>query len=75
MVPESGAENLVISRERTILWHQRLRHIGEKGLQILHGKGMVEGMSNNSLDFDFYENCVYWKQSRVSFPYGSKRAK
>ena len=32
-----------------MLWHQRLGHIGEKVLQLLHGKGMVEGMSNFSL--------------------------
>ena len=61
VVPESGVENLVVSREKTMLWHQRLAHIGENGLQIFHGKGMVEGMSNSSLDFDFYENCVYGK--------------
>ena len=53
VVLESGAENLVVPGEKTMLWHQRLGHIGEKGLQILHGKGMVEGMSNSSLDFDF----------------------
>ena len=53
MVPESGAENLVVSREKTLQWHQRLGHTGEKDLRILHGKGMVEGMTNNSLDFDF----------------------
>ena len=47
----------------------------EKGLRILHGKGMVEGMSNSSLDFDFYENFVYGKQNRVSLPSCSKRAK
>src|SRR3984885_9676816 len=75
MVPENGAENLVVSREKTMLWHQRLGHIGEKGLRILHGKGMVEGMSNSSLDFDFCENCVYGKQNRVSFPSGGKRTK
>ena len=57
-----------------MLWHQRLGHIGEKGLQILHGNGMVEGMSNFSLDFDFYENCVYGKPNQVSFPSGAKRA-
>eukprot|EP00253_Pinus_taeda_P017108 PITA_17108 len=57
MVPENGAENLVVSGEKTMLWHQRVGHIGEKGLRILHGKGMVEGMSNSSLDFDFCENC------------------
>ena len=32
MVPKSGPKNLVVSREKTMLWHQRLRHIGEKGL-------------------------------------------
>ncbi len=36
---------------------------------------MVEGMSNSSLDFDFYENCVYGKQNSVSFPSGGKREK
>ena len=28
--------------EKTMLWHQRMGHIGEKGLQDLHSKGMVE---------------------------------
>eukprot|EP00253_Pinus_taeda_P010543 PITA_10543 len=51
MVPESEAENLVVSGEKTMLWHQRLGHIGEKGLRILHGKGMVEGMTNSSCGF------------------------
>ena len=61
MVLESGVESLAVSKEKTVLWHQRLGHIGEKGLQILHGNGMVEGMSNSSLDFDFYKHCVYGK--------------
>ena len=56
-----------------MLWHKRLGHIGEKGLRILHRNGMVEGMSNFSLDFDFYEHCVYVKQNRVSFPSSAKR--
>ncbi len=75
VVPESGVENLVASGEKIMLWHQRLGHIGEKGLRILHGKCKVEGMSNSSLDFDFSENCVYGKQNRVSFPSSAKRAK
>ena len=58
-----------------MLWHQSLGHIGEKGLRILHGKGMVEVMSNSSLEIDFCENCIYGKQNRVSFPSGGKRAK
>eukprot|EP00253_Pinus_taeda_P035580 PITA_35580 len=75
VVPKSGAKNIVVSGEKTMLWHQRLGNIGEKGLRILHGKGMVEGMSNSSLDFGFCENCVYGKQNRVSFPSGGKRGK
>jgi hypothetical protein len=56
-----------------MLWHQRLGHIGEKGLRLLHGKGMVEGMSNCSLDFDFCEHCLYGNQNRVRLPSGAKR--
>jgi hypothetical protein len=63
-----------VSREKVMMWHQTLENIGEKGLQLLHGKGMVEGMSNCYLDFDFYEHCVYEKQNRVRFPSGATRA-
>ena len=52
-----------ISKGDTMLWHQRLGHIGEKGLQSLQGKGMVEGMSNCNLGFDFYEHYLYGKQN------------
>eukprot|EP00253_Pinus_taeda_P020555 PITA_20555 len=38
MAPENGAENPVVSGEKTMLWHQRLGHIGEKALRILHGR-------------------------------------
>jgi hypothetical protein len=56
------------------LWHQRLGHIEEKGLRLLHGKGMVEGMSNCSLDFDFCEHCLYGKENQVRFPSSAMRA-
>jgi hypothetical protein len=36
-----------------MMWYQRLGHIREKGLQLLHDKGMVEGMSNFSSGFLF----------------------
>jgi hypothetical protein len=58
-----------------MLWHQRPGHIGEKGLRTLHGKGMVEGMSNFTLYFDFRKNCIYGKHNRVRFPSGATRAK
>ena len=61
MVPETEVENLAVFGENTMLWNQRLGHVEEKGLNILHGNGTVEVMSDFSLDFDFYEHCVYGK--------------
>jgi hypothetical protein len=58
-----------------MLWHQRLGHIGEKGLRTLHGKSMVEGMSNCTMDFDFFKHCIYGKQNQVRFPSGAIREK
>ena len=60
-VHEGRAEILAVFGERSMIWHQRLGNIREKSLQILHGNGMVEGMSNFSLDFDFWELCVNGK--------------
>ena len=65
----------IVPEKKTMLWHQRLGHIGEKGLRTLHGKGMVEGMFNCSLDFDFYEHWIYGKHNRVRLPSGATRAK
>jgi hypothetical protein len=56
-VKEGG--NPIVSREKAMLLHQRVGHIGEKGLRLLHSKGMVEGMYNCSLDFYFCEHCIY----------------
>jgi hypothetical protein len=34
-------------------------HIGEKGLQAMHNKGMVEGFIECGLKFYFCENFIY----------------
>ena len=76
LVPKSkNEENNVpnVSGGDVMLWHQRLEHIGEKGLQSLQGKGMVEGMYNCNSYFDFCEHCLYGKQNRVKFHYGATR--
>jgi hypothetical protein len=78
IVPDIGVQEErtpTFSREKVMLWHQRLGHIGEKGLRLLHGKGMVEGMSNCSMDFDFCVHCLYGKKNRVRFPSGATKAK
>jgi hypothetical protein len=53
-----GHKTNTIPEKKTMMWHQRLGHTGENGLRTLHGKGMVEGMSNCTLDFDFCEHCI-----------------
>ena len=66
IVPESKYEESKVpnvSGGDTMSWYQRLGHIGEKGLQSLQGKGMVEGMYNYKLDFDFHEHCLYGKHN------------
>ena len=47
---------------KTMPWHQRMGHIEEKGLRALQGKGMVEGMTNCTLNFDFCEHCTHGKK-------------
>ena len=45
IVPDIGVEEEttpIVSGEKVMLCHQRLGHIGEKGLRLLRGKGMVE---------------------------------
>ena len=64
IVPESRNEEnnvLEVSGGEPMLWHQRLGHIGEKGLQSLKGKSMVEGISKCNSDFNFREHCLYGK--------------
>jgi hypothetical protein len=76
IVPVIGVEEErtpIVFGEKVMLGHQILGNIGEKGLRLLHIKGMVEGTSNCSLDFDFCENCVYGKQNWVRFPFGATR--
>ena len=36
---------------------------------------MVEGMSNCTLDFDFYEHCINGKHNRVRFSSSATREK
>ena len=58
-----------------MIWHQRLGHVGEKGLRALQGKGMAEGMNDCTLDFDLCENCIYGKHNQVIFASCATREK
>ena len=47
------------------LWHYRLGHVSEKGLEELHKQGLIG--NGNYQKLSFCEHCVYGKQKRVSF--------
>jgi transposase InsO family protein len=57
--------SLASTRVDTTLWHHRLGHISEKGMQILHKRNLLPDLKQ--IDLDFYEHCVYGKQKRVRF--------
>nr|GEZ73733.1 retrotransposon protein, putative, Ty1-copia subclass [Tanacetum cinerariifolium] len=50
------------------VWHKRLGHISEAGLQVLEKQGLFGKKSLGKLNF--YENCVLGKSHRVSFSVG-----
>ena len=47
------------------LWHKRLGHVNERGLQELQKQGLLCGDKLEKLDF--CEHCVYGKATRVKF--------
>jgi hypothetical protein len=49
----------------TALWHHRMGHMSEKGMQILHKRNLLIDLKQ--IDLDFCEHCVYGKQKRVRF--------
>lgn len=51
--------------DETKLWHSRLGHIGQKGLEVLTKKGCLQRCKTDGLEF--CEDCVYGKAHRVSF--------
>ena len=51
--------------DTTKLWHMRLGHMSEKGLQVLHGKGVLPGIKSCKLDI--FEFCIMGRQRRASF--------
>ena len=53
--------------KKTMLWHMRFGHIGEKGLRTLKKKNLIEGLDGCNLEFDFCKHCVYGKQNCVQF--------
>jgi len=56
---------LASTRLDTTLWHRRLGHMSEKGMQILHKRNLLPYLKQ--VDLDLREHHVYGKQKRVKF--------
>ena len=57
--------------DQTRLWHMRLGHMTEHGMDELSKRGLLGGHRAGKLDF--CKHCVYRKQCRVKFSIGVHR--
>jgi transposase InsO family protein len=60
-----GIINAMDDESSTELWHKRLAHVSEKGLEILVKKNLLSGMKSAPLKK--CTHCLAGKQNRVSF--------
>ena len=44
----------------TALWHNKLGHMSEKGMKLIHSKKVLPGLK--CVNMDFFESCVYGKK-------------
>ncbi|KAK9113082.1 hypothetical protein Scep_020601 [Stephania cephalantha] len=59
--------------DSAMLWHKRLGHMGERGLQVLSKRNLLPHLKSVSLDF--CEDCVFGKQHRVAFSLSTCKSK
>ena len=60
--------------DMTKLWHMRLGHMSERGMQILAKSDLLCGHKVVT-DLGFYEHCVFGKLHRTKFPKAIHRTK
>ena len=65
--------NVVENPDVSKLWHKRLSHISEKGLDFLAKKNVLLGLKDVKLDT--CDHCLAGKAKRVSFKHSSLRQK
>ncbi|MGD7448530.1 hypothetical protein ACQCQC_25880, partial [Ralstonia pseudosolanacearum] len=61
------------SKSDSELWHMRLGHMSQKGMDILSQKGLLGSLKSAKLEF--CEHCVFGKQHKKSFNAGEHRTK
>ncbi|CAA7390672.1 unnamed protein product [Spirodela intermedia] len=57
----------------TKLWHMRLGHMSEKGIDLLSKRGLLCGQSISKVEF--CEHCILGKHKRVSFQMATHKTK
>ena len=60
---------LASHQEMTKIWHIKLGHRGEKGMQLLSKWGLLSGIKVANLEF--CEHCVFGKKRRSKFSKGA----
>ncbi|TYK18682.1 Retrovirus-related Pol polyprotein from transposon TNT 1-94 [Cucumis melo var. makuwa] len=56
-----------------MLWHKRLAHVSERGLQALSQQGLLGGVKD--VELPFCEHCIMGKSTRVKFGKGKHTTK
>lgn len=67
-----GSDTLAVldNKKNSILWHNRLEHMSEKGMKVMHGIGKLPELE--LVDIDICEDCIFEKQKHVSFQKGGR---
>ncbi|KAE8681185.1 Detected protein of unknown function [Hibiscus syriacus] len=60
-----GVHSVESCDDTTKLWHMRLAHLSERGMEELHKRNLLHGVKSCKLDFCKY--CVLGKQTKVRF--------
>jgi len=61
------------AEEKTMIWHQKLGHMSEKGLKILYDQKLLPGLTKVTLPF--CEHCGTSKQHRLKFGKSTTKSK
>ena len=59
IVTVEQGEQIAIVDSDTTLWHNRLGHMSEKGMKVLHSKKFLPSLK--CVNMDLLESCVYRK--------------
>lgn len=64
----TGHSHATTQTDNSYLWHSRLGHLGNKGLEVLAKDGLLAG--NHITRIQLCEHCIAGKTKRMSFPTG-----